>query len=302
MKSLLSSGRRHIVVSITAILATIIGTTAVFAGVSSTTGAIVEIAPPPSVAQSVTNSPDIWVFPEFTGPLATRIVMDKRKASLTYGLSVGTPVTSYFIHLRDHSGAPITGDIVFDEPVLGVVHITRRLNSSDAIVGVPSTLYPSEPGGGGSYLRGLERSDSVTFPDNYTVRLSLRSSTAADQIRVFTEPAAFAGPIEVDVDIKPGSDKNPVNTKSKGVIPVAILGSDDFDVADVDVESLAFGPDGAAPAHSGHIEDVNDDGIGDLVLHFPIQDTCIASNDTEACLTGTAGDDDIEGCDTVSVK
>ncbi len=83
---------------------------------------------------------------------------------------------------------------------------------------------------------------------------------------------------------------------------MAILGSDSLEVAAIDVDSLAFGPDGASPGHNGHIEDVNDDGIEGLVLHFTAQHTGIASRDTAACFTGTAGDDDIEGCDNVSVK
>jgi hypothetical protein len=45
---------------------------------------------------------------------------------------------------------------------------------------------------------------------------------------------------EVKIDIEPGSDGNPINPKSRGVIPVAILGSDTFEVADVDVTTLAF--------------------------------------------------------------
>ena len=70
-----------------------------------------------------------------------------------------------------------------------------------------------------------------------------------------------------DVDVKPGSDVNPLNLNGNGVVPIAILGSATFDVAAIDVGTVSVGPDGASPVHGGHIEDVNDDGFDDLVVH-----------------------------------
>ncbi|HUT28463.1 MAG TPA: hypothetical protein VMX13_01630 [Sedimentisphaerales bacterium] len=43
---------------------------------------------------------------------------------------------------------------------------------------------------------------------------------------------------EVPIDIKPQSCPNPVNVKSNGVLPVAILGTDGFDVNDVNTASI----------------------------------------------------------------
>ena len=80
---------------------------------------------------------------------------------------------------------------------------------------------------------------------------------------------------EMQVDIKPGSERNPLNLRSRGVLPVAIIGATDFDVHDIDVTTVRFGVDGdnAAPAHRrrGHIEDINGDGIDDMMLHFRTQ-------------------------------
>jgi hypothetical protein len=44
--------------------------------------------------------------------------------------------------------------------------------------------------------------------------------------------------IEVPVDVKPTSCSNPLNVKEKGELPVAILGTDDFDVTQVDPASV----------------------------------------------------------------
>jgi len=107
-----------------------------------------------------------------------------------------------------------------------------------------------------------------------------------------------------EIDIKPGSDRNSINLFSSGVLPVAILGTDSFDVAEVDATTLAFGPDEAAPDHElgPHFDDVNDDGFTDLVSHYRTQAAGIAFNAVEACLTGQTVDGTLfEGCDDVRV-
>ncbi len=109
----------------------------------------------------------------------------------------------------------------------------------------------------------------------------------------------------VVVDIKPGDDVSPINLKSQGVIPVAIMGSADFDVNDIDRTTLRFGPGGATPDHKdlGHLADLDGDGIDDLMTHYRTQDAGLSVGDTEACVTGaTLGGVSFEGCDAIRVK
>jgi hypothetical protein len=110
----------------------------------------------------------------------------------------------------------------------------------------------------------------------------------------------------VGIDIMPGSDVNPVNAKRKGVIPVAILSTAEFNApTDVDQGSLTFGRTGdeASLRHCGGPEDVNNDGIPDLVCHFEAPIAGLLPGDTMGYLKGaTTGGVPIEGSDGVKVK
>jgi len=97
--------------------------------------------------------------------------------------------------------------------------------------------------------------------------------------------------IEVSLDIHPASCPNPLNTKGKGVMPVAILGTGDFDVTQVDPASVRL--EGVAPLRWS-LEDVatpympngeeacyacteeGPDGYMDLTLKFNMQEVVAA--------------------------
>lgn len=107
----------------------------------------------------------------------------------------------------------------------------------------------------------------------------------------------------VDIDIKPDSNPNPINLNNKGVIPVAILTTSGFDATQVDAPTVKFGPNQAKELHNkGHLEDVDNDGDIDLILHFRTQETGIKNTDMEVCLIGnTFSGNQIQGCDPIQI-
>jgi len=108
------------------------------------------------------------------------------------------------------------------------------------------------------------------------------------------------------IDIKPGSCPNPLNVRSKGVLPVALLGGAGTDLPEVDLSSIRL--EGVAPLRYG-IEDVSGpvadpagdcdcsgaipDGFDDLIFHFDTQEIVamlgpvIGGDEIELTLTGS---------------
>ena len=113
--------------------------------------------------------------------------------------------------------------------------------------------------------------------------------------------------IPVDIDIKPGSDPNCFNNDGNGVIPVAILGSNSFDVTLVDastiqLEGMAVKVVGKANKLLSSIEDVNGDGFNDLVVKIEDTDGVFIQGTGTATLTGNLLDGTpIEGTDTICI-
>jgi hypothetical protein len=134
-----------------------------------------------------------------------------------------------------------------------------------------------------------------------------------------------AAPLTVDIDIKPDDSRNRINPRSHGTIPVAILSTPSFDaIALVDRSTLRFGRTGSEQSlafcntsaddrrrddeeegdddagDSG--EDVNGDGLRDLVCHFFTQATDFRFGDTRGVLTGkTISGTSFIGSDAVRV-
>ena len=87
------------------------------------------------------------------------------------------------------------------------------------------------------------------------------------------------------VVVQPGckAQSKPVPAGAPGTFLVALLATDDFDVKEVDLSSLQF--HGARPVNTW-FQDVNGDGVPDLVIQFLGAQVRLSKNATRAHLTG----------------
>ena len=99
--------------------------------------------------------------------------------------------------------------------------------------------------------------------------------------------------LEVAIEIKPPSQPPvPINLRSAGLIPVAILSTSTFDATGVDPQTILLsGASVKLKGKSGQFscskEDVNEDGRADLLCHVTTDQLQLQSGATTAILTGS---------------
>ena len=138
---------------------------------------------------------------------------------------------------------------------------------------------------------------------------------ASPSVTVHAQEETCPPPTPVTIDIKPGGYPNKINLTANGVLPVAVLSTEDFDAALFTPEmahlsdaTIATTTECAgAMAIRWKYEDVNQDGQLDLIFFFRIQDLNFSSSTIAATLMAHGTYDStpmvhIVGTDSVQVK
>ena len=155
----------------------------------------------------------------------------------------------------------------------------------------------------------MESSDTGMFGMNTPAYFAIDNLTTA------------SGPIDVIVDVRPGSETNPVDPQSRWYLPVTISGTGALDVQDIDIDSLRL--QGVAPLRSVKMDistptadseqsaptKLRPDGYADLILIFDTREIISALGEVsegqiwQLDLTGTLKDDTpIQGSDEILIK
>jgi hypothetical protein len=116
----------------------------------------------------------------------------------------------------------------------------------------------------------------------------------------------------VSIDIKPGSFPNRITLSSRGLVPVAVLASPDFEASRFVPEMAHLSDANTATMCAGampvrwKLDDVNQDGRLDLVFFFSTPDLDFTVNSSSAVLMAHGSYNSttlhIEGTDSVLVK
>ena len=249
-------------------------------------------------------------------------------------------LTNHVMHQFDPFGPHALGDRIFADVATSTAFGTGPYTNLYEKIGGPDSLGMQPPGSEQQlfditsfldsdwlsdpgllelkfgYQQHAVDAEHPDIPPNHIQLFRDETDEAIDGFRLkVTLASAVPEPaiVPFELDIKPGSDPNSVNLKSKGVLPVAILSTDEFDVSDINVTTLLFGDpllldDGGTPASPLRyaFEDVSDDGLLDLTLKFSMRDLvgydALGPDTIEGLLTGELFDGTpIEGLDSIRI-
>ncbi len=205
-------------------------------------------------------------------------------------------VTDLFV-----DGVDVTGDLVIGR--------AEAVTSVDVWVDGEGGMTVTADGVG-DWIADFSSMTDITY---LSQGASSQTDSEGDSTAVWwaASPAVFL----VEIDIKPGSYPNCYNVNGNGVIFVAILGSVDFQVTQVDVGTLGFNGFNVQVKGNGapqcFIEDVSGDfswangapdGYDDLICQFVDDPTLWIPNDGTATLIGNLIDGTpIEGTDSICI-
>lgn len=211
----------------------------------------------------------------------------------------------------DHTPTPACGSTI-NGNVGSPISFTVQASDTDSgqtvtlnAVGLPpgATMTPALPANGNPVSSVFSWTPGPGEDSVYVMTFTATDNTGLQTLCSHTleVSAEVSNDQIVTIDIKPGSNPNSINRKSKGKVPVAILSSPTFDATAIDRNTVLFA--GASPLPIGKSpKDVNGDGLLDVVLHFKTRDLDLQRSDTEACLHGyTLDGQEFEGCDSVRI-
>lgn len=172
-----------------------------------------------------------------------------------------------------------TSDSAFDGAIDDVRIFNRALSEEEIVANMHRRLAGDEPN-----LVGYWDFDEGAGQIAYDLSGNGNNGSVIGATWVESDAPVGICAIAVGLDIKPGSCPNPLNLASRGVLPVAILGTEDFDVNAIDPASIQLASvsairssyeDVATPVADGNeceCTTEGPDGYTDLTLKFRTQE------------------------------
>lgn len=167
---------------------------------------------------------------------------------------------------------------------------------------VSSLLQTSFGADGTTTLFGISTGTNEVFTLDQGDGTAIQICNTIQNGGPFTDTAGFR-PV---IDVKPGSDPSCFNINGRGSIPVAIFGSSELDVTDIEQNTLEFGGMPVTSNKKGpkcSIKDVDDDGEDDLVCHFEDDGNFTEDAPGTGCVTGEfVGGEDFTFCNDICLS